>query len=295
MDVAARLNRGTGTWNFPMTVYARRSVPVVCALLLCSGIPALLVFSGCQTAPVTQRKQLLVTSPEKENEMGLTAYEEVLKTEPLTKNDRAVEMVRRVGQRIADVSDRPDFKWEFNVIESETQNAFCLPGGKVAVYTGILPICENEAGLAVVMSHEVAHAIARHGGERMSMQSGQNLVKSGVGYLMKNQEEQKQKIVQTAYGVVTEYGVILPYSRKHELEADHIGIMLMAKAGYDPSEAPEFWERFAGSKTGAAPMEYLSTHPSDARRSSALREVLPDAMKLYEAAGQKYGLGEAVQ
>ena len=278
-----------------MTADVRRSVPVVCALVLCLAIPTLLIFAGCQTAPVTHRKQLLVTSQEKENEMGLTAYEEVLKTEPLTKNERAVDLVRRVGQRIADISDRPDFKWEFNVIESETQNAFCLPGGKVAVYTGILPICENEAGLAVVMSHEVAHAIARHGGERMSMQTGQNLVKSGVGYLMKNQEEQKQKIVQTAYGVVSEYGVILPYSRKHELEADHIGIMLMAKAGYDPSEAPQFWERFAGIKKGAAPMEYLSTHPSDAHRSSALREVLPDAMKLYEAAGQQYGLGEAVQ
>jgi len=121
-----------------MIEYARRSVPVVCALLLCLGIPALLTFAGCQTAPVTQRKQLLVTSQENENKLGLTAYEEVLKTEPLTKNERAVDLVRRVGQRIADVSDRPDFKWEFNVIESETQNAFCLPGGKVAVYTGIL-------------------------------------------------------------------------------------------------------------------------------------------------------------
>ena len=277
-----------------MIAYARRSLPVVCALLLCLGIPALLTFAGCQTAPVTQRKQLLVTSQENENKLGLTAYEEVLKTEPLTKNERAVDLVRRVGQRIADVSDRPDFKWEFNVIESETQNAFCLPGGKVAVYTGILPICENEAGLAVVMSHEVAHAIARHGGERMSMQTGQNLGKKGLSYLMKNQKEQNQKMAETFYGMGSEYGVILPYSRKHELEADHIGIMLMAKAGYDLSEAPQFWERFAGSKKGSAPMEYLSTHPSDARRSSALREVLPDAMKLYDAAGRKYGLGEAV-
>lgn len=273
---------------------SRRSVLVVCLLVLSVATPALLISAGCQQVPVTQRKQLLVTSEQKENEMGLTAYQEVLKSEPLTNNQRAVEMVRRVGQRIADVSNRPDFQWEFNVIESETQNAFCLPGGKVAVYTGLLPLCENEAGLAVVMSHEVAHAIARHGGERMTYQSAQNLGKSAVGYVMKNQEEQKQKIVLTAYGAASQYGVILPYSRKHELEADHIGILLMAKAGYDPSEAPLFWERFSGSKEGAAPMEFMSTHPSDATRAAALRELLPEAIKRYEAAEQKYGLGESI-
>ena len=274
---------------------SRRSVIVVCLLVLCAAVPALLISAGCQQVPVTQRKQLLVTSEEKENEMGLTAYQEVLKSEPLTKNERAVELVRRVGRRIADVANRPDFQWEFNVIESDTQNAFCLPGGKVAVYTGILPLCENEAGLAVVMSHEVAHAIARHGGERMTYQTAQNLGKSAVGYVMQNQEEQKQKIVLTAYGAASEYGVILPYSRKHELEADHIGILLMAKAGYDPSEAPQFWDRFSGSKESGAPIEFMSTHPSDARRAAALRELLPEAMQRYEDAEQKYGLGEAVQ
>jgi len=274
---------------------SRRSLIVICLLVLGTAIPALLISAGCQQVPVTQRKQLLVTSEAKENEMGLTAYQEVLKSEPLTKNERAVEMVRRVGQRIADVANRPDFKWEFNVIESETQNAFCLPGGKVAVYTGILPLCENEAGLAVVMSHEVAHAIARHGGERMTYQTAQNLGKSAVGFVMQKQEEQKQKIVLTAYGAASEYGVILPYSRKHELEADQIGILLMAKAGYDPSEAPLFWDRFSGSKQGAAPMEFMSTHPSDATRAAALRELLPEAMKRYEDVEEKHGLGEAVQ
>jgi len=278
-----------------MKVVSRRSVIVVGLLVIGIVTPALLISAGCQQVPVTQRKQLLVTSEQKENEMGLTAYQEVLKSEPLTKNQRAVEMVRRVGQRIADVSNRPDFQWEFNVIESETQNAFCLPGGKVAVYTGLLPLCENEAGLAVVMSHEVAHAIARHGGERMTYQTAQNLGKSAFGYVMQNQEEQKQKIVLTAYGAASQYGVILPYSRKHELEADQIGILLMARAGYDPSEAPLFWERFSGSKQGAAPMEFLSTHPSDATRAAALRELLPEAMQRYEAAPQKHGLGESVQ
>jgi predicted Zn-dependent protease len=254
-----------------------------------------LVMLGCQQVPMTNRKQVLLSSEASENQMGLTAYQEVLKSEPLTKNEKAVEIVRRIGQRIAAVANRPDFEWEFNVIESETQNAFCLPGGKVAVYTGILPVCENEAGLAVVMSHEVAHAIARHGGERMTYQTAQNLGKSAVGYVMQKQEEEKQKIVLAAYGAAAEYGVILPYSRKHEMEADQIGIMLMAKAGYDPSEAPVFWERFAGAKTGAAPMEWMSTHPSDSTRSAALRELLPQAMEYYEKASEKVGLGESVQ
>ncbi len=268
---------------------------LISAMLLSCSSSIALVLIGCQQVPMTNRKQVLLSTEASENKMGLTAYQEVLKSEPLTKNEKASEIVRRVGQRIAAVAKRPDFEWEFNVIESETQNAFCLPGGKVAVYTGILPVCENEAGLAVVMSHEIAHAIARHGGERMTFQTAQNAGKSLVGYVMQNQEEQKQKMVLTAYGAASEYGVILPYSRKHEMEADQIGIMLMAEAGYDPSEAPVFWERFSSAKAGAAPMEFMSTHPSDASRAAALRELLPDAMKLFQAADNKVGLGEVVQ
>ncbi len=226
----------------------------------------------------------------------LTAYKEVLEKEPVTKNERAVEVVRRVGKRIADVANQPDFQWEFNVIESETQNAFCLPGGKVAVYTGILPVCENEAGLAVVMSHEIAHAIARHGGERMNQQMITNGLKNGGTYLLNKNKvsEQKQQILLAAYGQAAQYGYILPYSRKHELEADAIGIKLMAKAGYDPSEAPVFWERFASKKEGSAPAEWMSTHPADATRAAALRELLPAAVKEYDSASEKIGLGEAL-
>lgn len=254
----------------------------------------LVVFSGCQTVPGTGRRQLLTVSEAEENQMGLTAYKEVLEKEPLTENQRYKELVERVGQRIAAVANRPDFDWEFNVIESETQNAFCLPGGKVAVYTGMLPVCQTEAGLAVVMSHEVAHAIARHGGERMSHKMAQNLGKSAFERLTKNQSEGKQKIIMAAYGGLSEYGAILPYSRKHELEADEIGIMLMAEAGYDPSAAPEFWERFAALKGAGGPMEFMSTHPSDARRSATLREKLPQAMQVYQSAPQKFELGEAL-
>lgn len=271
-----------------------KSLVTICAVAMCLSTFTVLMIAGCQNVPVTGRNQLVITSETKENEMGLSAYQEVLKSEKVTQNEKWAEVVRRVGERIAKVADRPDFKWEFNVIESETQNAFCLPGGKVAVYTGILPVCESEAGLAVVMSHEVAHAIARHGGERMTYQTAQNLGKSAVGYVMQNQEEAQQKIVLTAYGAASEYGVILPYSRKHELEADQIGIMLMAKAGYDPSAAPGFWERFASVKKGEAPMEFMSTHPSDATRAAALRELLPKAMAEYEAAPEKIGLGDAI-
>jgi len=267
----------------------------VLSFSLIGFVTGVVVTIGCTTTPVTQRRQLLVMSEEKENAMGLTAYEEVLKEEPITKNETAAEMVRRVGKRIAAVADRPDFQWDFNLIESKTQNAFCLPGGKVAVYTGILPVCQHEAGLAVVMSHEIAHAIARHGGERMSHQTVQNTAKDALNYVMREKSDTTQQIVMTAYGAGAQYGAILPYSRKHELEADHIGVMLMAKAGYDPSEAPKFWERFASSKEGASPMEFLSTHPSDARRSAALRDLLPEAIKLYQSAPDKVGLGQPVE
>jgi metalloendopeptidase OMA1, mitochondrial len=268
---------------------------VVCLSLLTVFAWIMLTVSGCRTTPVTQRKQLLLTSEAKENKIGLVAYEKVLSEETLSQSQQQIDMVRRVGNRIARAANRPDFDWEFNLIESEAQNAFCLPGGKVAVYSGMLPVCESEAGLAVVMAHEVAHAIARHGGERMTHDTVQNLGKSAVGYLLKNQQENKQRIVLTAYGAASEYGAILPYSRKHELEADQIGIMLMAKAGYDPSEAPIFWERFATIKGGQAPMEFLSTHPSDGRRSIALRGLLPEALQVYNDADQQYGLGESVE
>jgi len=277
-----------------MFLSRRRIISIALTFGLCF-VGILVVFSGCQTVPGTGRRQLLTVSEAEENQMGLTAYKEVLEKEPLTENQRYTELVERVGQRIAAVANRPDFDWEFNVIESDTQNAFCLPGGKVAVYTGMLPVCQTEAGLAVVMSHEVAHAIARHGGERMSHKMAQNLGKAAVNRFTKNQSEDKQKIVMAAYGGLSEYGAILPYSRKHELEADEIGIMLMAEAGYDPSAAPEFWERFAALKGAGGPMEFMSTHPSDARRSAALREKLPQAMQVYESAPEKLALGEAIE
>lgn len=276
----------------------RKYLPHDVSLLLvafATTLGGIMLVSGCTSVPVTGRRQLLVISEAEENQLGLTAYQQVLEEEPVTKQLKVSELVRQVGNRIAAVADRPDFEWDFNVIESSTQNAFCLPGGKVAVYTGILPVCQTEAGLAVVMSHEIGHAIARHGGERMSHQTVQNTVKKGVELLVKDTQDTTKNIVMTAYGAGAQYGAILPYSRKHELEADEIGILLMAQAGYDPSEAPEFWERFSAAKeSSATPLEFLSTHPSDARRSTALREKLPEAMRLYQQAAVQHGQGIAI-
>jgi metalloendopeptidase OMA1, mitochondrial len=280
------------TLRHPSGVSARRyQLAVICSLL-----GACFIAWGCQTTPVSGRRKLVLVPETQEISLGEDAYKDILSKEQLSKNQKYNEVVNRVGQRIAAVSGRDDFKWEFKVIASDQQNAFCLPGGKVAVHEGIIPVCQSEAGLAVVMSHEIAHALARHGGERMSHQQvkdvGGKVVDAAGRWFYKDGYEEKQDVVLTAYGVVSEYGAILPYSRKHETEADLIGIKLMAEAGYDPSEAPLFWERFSASKSGEAPMEFLSTHPSDARRAADLRASLSDALKVYKKAPQQFGLGD---
>lgn len=249
---------------------------------------------ACRTAPITGRNQLLFLPEEQEVTMGVTAFQEVVGSEKPSTNQQYVTLVNQVGQRIAAVSGRPDYQWEFRVFASPQQNAFCLPGGKVAVYEGILPICQNEAGLAVVMSHEIAHALARHGGERIS----QNYVVEGarnvISRVSKTYAEQQTDTILKFYGIGSQYGYILRHSRKHESEADHIGIILMARAGYDPEEAPRFWQRFANSNQGQQPLELFSTHPSDQRRAQDLAALLPDARQEYQAAVNKYGLGIAI-
>lgn len=226
--------------------------------------------------------------------MGMTAYEETLAEETPTSHTALQDLVQRVGDRIARVAGRPEYDWEFRVIESTEANAFALPGGKVAVYEGILPVCLNEAGLAVVMSHEIAHALARHGGERMSQSSVTGVVEKALATVTNDREEKEREMILAAYGAASKYGVILPYSRRQEAEADHIGLMLMAEAGYDPAEAPRFWKRFGAMNQGEKPMEFMSTHPSDESRSAALEGLLPEANKIYQAAPTKYGLGEVI-
>ncbi len=249
---------------------------------------------GCRTLEMTGRRQILLVPEATEISMGATAYQQTLSEETLSTNQRYIEMVNRVGQRIATVANRPDYEWEFRLIASPTQNAFCLPGGKVAVYEGILPICQNEAGLAVVMSHEIAHALARHGGERMSQGYLVNGLKTALSVITQNQDAVVRERMSKAYGIASKYGFVLPYSRKHESEADQMGLLLMAKAGYDPSEAPAFWERFGAAQQGQKPPEFLSTHPADERRASELRELLPQAIKLYGQVAVRHGKGEPI-
>lgn len=260
--------------------------------MACSGAS----LCGCRSAPFTGRRQLLLLPEQQEIAMGQENFAQILSEEPLSANTRGAEIVRRVGLRLASVSGRPDYAWDFRLLASPAQNAFCLPGGKVAVYAGILPVCQSEAGLAVVMSHEISHALARHGGERISQQATVQGVRSAVDYAFSGTSNASRELVRTAYGAATQYGLILPYSRRHESEADQMGIALMAQAGYDPNEAPRFWTRFGQAEltAGAKPPEWASTHPSDARRASDLMIQVPSAIQAYNSAPVRLGLGEPI-
>ena len=237
---------------------------------------------ACQQVPFTNRSQLILVSTEEETKLGAQAYREVLAKSPTVKSDRYVTPVRRIGERLARAAERPDYKWEFAVIDDPKQvNAFALPGGKVAVYTGILPVAQDSDGLAVVMGHEIAHVIARHGAERMSQglaaELGANVLGAAAG------GGPQANLLLAAYGLGAQLGVLLPYSRTQESEADHIGLILMAKAGYDPRAATGFWERMARASSGGGTPEFLSTHPGHETREQQIREWLPEAMQHFSA------------
>lgn len=250
------------------------------------------ILSGCVSTPETGRKAFIVTSESEEKQLGVQAYQEILKKEKLSNNKRWNDILQRVGSRIAKAANKPDFKWEFKLIESPEQNAFCLPGGKVAVYTGILKPARTEAGLAAIIGHEVAHATARHGGQRMTAQMGTQLGMAAIGAAIGADDKNPTKrALMGALGVGSVVGVSLPFSRSNETEADEIGLIYMARAGYDPKEAPEFWKRF-GSE-GGQPPEFLSTHPSHGTRSRALDSQIPKVMPAYEASA-KIGQGETL-
>jgi predicted Zn-dependent protease len=232
---------------------------------------------ACQTAPITGRQQLMLVSSDDENRLGIEAYEKVLQEEKVSHDPQLNALVQRVGERIAAVVDRPDFAWEFHVIDKDVANAFALPGGKVAVYTGILNYTQTETGLAVVIGHEVAHALARHGGERMSRSMIAQLGLSAVQIGLSTNDPTILQGIALAYGV----GVELPFDRGQESEADHIGLIVMAKAGYDPHEAISFWERMSSGQHGKGAPEFLSTHPSGDTRIKQLRQWLPEALQYY--------------
>lgn len=254
-------------------------------------LASLLLFTvSCSTTPVSGNKAFLLTSSETENQQGEEAYKEILQKEKVVTNTAQSRMVEEIGKRIAAVANQPDFKWEFTTLQSDQPNAFCLPGGKVAVYTGIFKYAKNEAGLATIMGHEIGHAIARHGGQRMSQQMATNAALAGLAAVgLSKLDNTKKTIAMAALGAGATYGIILPFSRKHETEADEIGLVLMSKAGYDPNESVNFWDRFSQAG-GSAPPEFLSTHPNSENRREHLRSLVPKAMPDYQASA-KLGTG----
>ena len=251
-------------------------------LFLCGALAGLLaLFSGCTTVPVTGRSQLNLMSPGQEMQLGLTSFDQLKKETPISKNPVANALVQKVGKRIAAVAqpDMPAAQWEFVVFESKEANAFCLPGGKVGVYTGIFQITKDEGGMATVLGHEIAHAVARHGGERMSeamlIQTGGQLLSVSTA----NSDPRWQAIAALAYGVGSQVGVQLPHNRKQESEADQIGLIYMARAGYDPEAAVAFWQRFGAysAQQGNNTPAFLRTHPTDETRVQQLKAWMPRA------------------
>ena len=256
-------------------------------------ITSSVLFISCSTVPLTGRSQLNMIPSSEMLAMSYQQYDIFLKENKLSTNQAEVDMVKRIGGNIkqavekymADnkLSDRLNgYNWEFNLVEDEQVNAWCMPGGKVVVYTGILPVTQDETGLAVVMGHEIAHAIAEHGNERMSQQLLQQVGAVGLMVAMKEEPAETQALWLSVYGVGTTVGIMLPYSRTHESEADHLGLIFMAMAGYDPHAAPEFWKRMATGKQGGSPPEFLSTHPSDQTRINDITSWIPEAMKYYK-------------
>ena len=239
------------------------------------------ILAACATSP-TGRSQLILISPEQESELGASAFQQVLSKEKVSHDPELQSVVDRIGWRIARAANLTDATWEFVVIDDpKTVNAFALPGGKVGVYTGIFPVARTEGGLAAVMAHEVAHVMAHHGAERLSHGLLAQMGAAAIQVGMTRSDPGVVRGVMTAYGLGANVGVLLPYSRLQESEADRIGVLLMAKAGYDPRESVRLWERMA-QEDGRRPPEFLSTHPDPARRIQELRTLMPNALAHYQ-------------
>ena len=255
---------------------------------------AVFLIHSCSTVPLTGRSQMSLLPESSMVEMSLTSYNDFLKENKVVANSSQTQMVKRVGSRIATSVEKylkdhgyqdrvADFKWEYNLVENDEPNAWCMPGGKVVVYTGILPLTKTEAGIAVVLSHEIAHAVARHGNERMSQ--GLLIQMGGIALseAVKQKPEETQNLFLLAYGLGSQIGVQLPFSRQHEYEADRMGLIFMAMAGYNPEEAVAFWTRMS-QNGGQKPPEFLSTHPADSKRITSIQELMPEAAKYYNTA-----------
>lgn len=252
-----------------------------------------IVADSCQKVPVTGRKQVHLIPESEMIALAITQYSETIAASKVINGTADANMVNAVGNKIAGAAEvlmkqsnqsarLQGFAWEYHLLENKEPNAWCLPGGKIAVYSGLLPISKTEAGLAVVLGHEVGHAIAQHGNERMTEQLAVQAGGTGLSILMAQKPAETQQIYQAAYGYGAQYGAVLPFSRLQESEADKIGLVLMAMAGYDPNEAVGLWERMKAASAGASIPEFMSTHPSDQRRIDDIKKFLPEAMKYYK-------------
>ncbi len=251
-----------------------------------------LLLASCGSVPFTGRKQLQLVSNQEVIALSLQQYQDFIRTAPVEKGTANAQMVGRVGSRIANAvktfytnngyaSELENFSWEFNLVKDNSVNAFAMPGGKVVIYTGLLPVTQTEEALAVVVGHEIAHVIAQHSGERLSQQVALQYGGAVAGGLLGNSQV-AQQLGQTVFGLGAQYGVMMPYARKQEYEADEIGLIIMAIAGYNPQVAVSFWTRMAQSGAGAQVPEFLSTHPSDSKRIAKIEQIMPNVMQYYK-------------
>lgn len=249
--------------------------------------------AACSSVMLTGRRQLNLVSDSEINTMSFKSYKEFIDSVPLSTNKTSTAMVKKVGAKIAAAvetymkangfeKDIASFAWEYNLVKSAEVNAFCMPGGKVVVYDGILPVTQNETGLAVVLGHEIAHAVARHSNERLSQQMLQQYGAAFLGAATAGKSAAIQQGIGTLYGIGSQVGVLLPFSRTQETEADKLGLIFMAMAGYDPSQAIPFWNRMSAQSGNKNSSDFLSTHPSDAKRIAALEKELPTALTYYK-------------
>lgn len=263
-------------------------------MLIRSAITVSLILSlwGCSTVPITGRSQLNLIPGSSMLSMSLQQYDQFLKENKVSSNRQQTAMVQRVGKRVQGAVEQyfassglqgylADYKWEFNLVEDKQVNAWCMPGGKVVVYSGLLPVAMDDAGLAVVMGHEIAHAIAEHGNERMSQGLLAQMGGVALSTALSTQTAATQQLWMSVYGVGARYGAVLPYGRMQENEADHLGLVFMTMAGYDPNAAISFWERMSAKKGGSAPAEFLSTHPADTTRIANIRRLIPEVERKF--------------
>ena len=258
-----------------------------------AGLLVTFMVVSCSTVALTGRRQLNLVPDSEMLSVSTQQYGQFMNENKPSTNAAQTERIKRVGARIQKAveeyakqnnrtQDLAGYAWEFNLVESKEVNAWCMPGGKVVFYTGIMPVCQDDNGVAVVMGHEVAHAVAKHGAERMSQQLILQMGGTALTTALQSKPQQTQQLWMGAFGAGAQYGVMLPFGRNQESEADHLGLIFMSMAGYDPHHAVSFWERMAKAGAAEKPPEFVSTHPSDEHRIAKIREELPEALKYYK-------------